>query len=93
MTPTSGDLLVTPLTSSQVLTLKLGYKISRQSLGSGNFGVVNLATDTRTGRQAACKISKHIPEQVKARHRFLQEIDVLRQLDHVSITAASLNGH
>lgn len=65
----------------QILKRRLNYDVSGRSLGSGRFGVVNLAVNTVTKEQVACKIiTRHLCND----SRILQEIDALRQVDHVS---------
>jgi len=72
----------------QMIENLLGYRITGHELGSGNFGSVFSAIDTKTQRQVVCKIMK--PSSDKSREaihrtRWLQEIDLMKQLNHVSV--------
>jgi calcium-dependent protein kinase len=54
-------------------------------LGSGAFGEVRLCTHRKTGAKRAVKIIKKSFLQGKEETRFLQEIEILKTMDHPNI--------
>ena len=64
------------------------YVVTDRTLGDGAHAVVYLAIDKATDRQLVCKI-KNL-DQIRNKQggaevrRLIQEVDILRQLDHVS---------
>ena len=54
-------------------------------LGSGAFGEVRLCTHRKTGAKRAVKIIKKSFLQGKEETRFLQEIEILKNMDHPNI--------
>ena len=54
-------------------------------LGSGAFGEVRLCTHRKTGAKRAVKIIKKSFLQGKEETRFLQEIEILKDMDHPNI--------
>ncbi|TNV82197.1 hypothetical protein FGO68_gene11040 [Halteria grandinella] len=54
-------------------------------LGTGAFGEVRLCTHRKTGAKRAVKIIKKSFLQGKEETRFLQEIEILKQMDHPNI--------
>lgn len=64
------------------------YNVTDRTLGDGGHAIVYLAIEKATRRQLVCKI-KDLDKVRRKRgaaevRRLVQEIDILRQLDHVS---------
>jgi|GEM_PF-1212070 len=84
--PTGSLAAPTPLPGSQPSETTVGpYRIVRE-IGRGGMGVVYLAEDPRSSRQAAIKlIAPHLSAEPQARRRLLAEARAASRLEHPNI--------